>query len=93
MLGATAAAEGSAHGGQHMAGRLALANGGALAPAQQQVPGQQQVSALDALYVETGFCQSPAELAEAQAKLLQELNSTVSVSGLGCGCVVLGRVC
>lgn len=71
MLGATAAAEGSAHGGQLMADRRL-----AIVPAQQQVPGQ-HVSALDALYVETGFCQSPAELAEAQAKLLQELNSTV----------------
>lgn len=62
-----AAGEGSAHAGQLMAGRL-LGAGGA--------GGAGQPSTLDAVYLETGFCQAPA-LAAAQATLLQELNSMV----------------
>ena len=68
MPGAMAAAEGSAHGGQLMAGRAMLgANGAGGAP---------QLSTLDAVYLETGFCQAAA-LPAAQAKLLQQLNSAV----------------
>jgi hypothetical protein len=76
-----AAAEGSAHGGQLTAGRLLGANGAG---------GAGQLSTLDAVYLETGFCQAAA-LAAAQAKLLQELNSTVRGRAAWLAAVVAGR--
>ena len=78
-------AEGSAHGGQLMLGRLGSAaaagggSGSAGAAAGQQQQGQGVAAAgtaLDAIFLETGFVPA-AELAGAQASLLESLNTQV----------------
>lgn len=69
---ASTALEGSAHGGQLMAARP----GAAGQQHQQLLPNQQQPTVLDALFVETGF-QEPANLATAQAAVLEKLNAMV----------------
>lgn len=63
-----AAAEGSAHGGQLLAGRFGAGTAAA---------GPQPAQQLDAVFVETGFCDA-AELGRAQAALLQQLNATLA---------------
>ena len=79
---ANIAAEGSAHGGQLMGARLGAAAAAGLAQQQQQgLMAPPQCAVLDAVFVETGFLPA-AEVAEAQAALLQQLNAAVRAKQL-----------